>query len=88
MVGIPTKWVRASQPVGKRRNEMEPTMSAPADRMLEAAELEQVTGGRMVIPGNHTVEILALQYGLPPPPPGNPTGTLLLLGQLGVFGPF
>ncbi len=67
---------------------MKTDMSPPADRVLEAAELEQVNGGRMVIPGNHTVDVLAMTYGLPPPPPGNPGGTLLTLGALGVFGPF
>jgi hypothetical protein len=46
-----------------------------------------VSGGRMVIPGNHTVDILAMKYGVPPLP-GNPGATLLQLGQLGVFGPF
>ena len=57
-------------------------------RVLEAQELDQVTGGRMVIPGNHTVDILAMKYGLPPPLPGNSGPTLVQLAELGVFGPF
>jgi hypothetical protein len=32
--------------------------------VLEDHELEGVIGGRMVIPGNHTVDILAMKYGL------------------------
>ena len=67
---------------------MKTTVNAPDDRVVEDQELEQVTGGRMVIPGNHTVDILAMKYGLPPPLPGNSGGTLLQLGELGVFGPF
>jgi hypothetical protein len=67
---------------------MKTTLNAPDIRVLEDQELERVTGGRMVIPGNHTVDILALKNGLPPPLPGNSGGTLLQLGARGVFGPF
>ena len=41
----------------------------------------------MNITGNHTVDILAMRYGVTPQP-GNPRATLLQLGQPGVFGPF
>ena len=70
----------------KRRSAMNTTVNA-LDRVLEDQEIEQVTGGMMNIPGNHTVDILAMKYGVTPQP-GNPGATLLQLGQLGVFGPF
>ena len=50
------------------------------DQTIEGEELEQVAGGRMVIPGNHTAAILAMKYGLPPPPPGG--------GIYGLMGAF
>jgi hypothetical protein len=66
---------------------MKTTVNALDNGVLEDQELEGVIGGRMVIPGNHTVDILAMKYGVPPVP-GNPGATLQQLGQLGVFGPF
>jgi hypothetical protein len=71
----------------KRRHAMKRTVSNRDFEVLEDREIEQVTGGRMVIPGNHTVDILAAKYGVPPTP-GNPAVTVLQLGLLGVFGPF
>ena len=66
---------------------MKTTLSVSDVPVLEDQELGQVSGGLMVIPGNHTVDMLAMKYGVPPLP-GNPGATLLQLGQLGVFGPF
>ena len=67
---------------------MKTTVNALDNGVLEDQALESVIGGRMVIPGNHTVDILAMKYGLPVPPPGGAGATLLQLSELGAFGPF
>ena len=85
MINNPTAAMVAAGRNG--RYVMKRPISARDLGVLEDQEIEQVTGGRMIIPGDHTVDILAAKYGVPPSP-GNPAGTVLQLGLLGVFGPF